>query len=63
LFFNGNEVCDAGDLPAFNPDVATPTTELSGTSYNTDTTKYLFDIEGDVEPLEAGYVEFERRIN
>ncbi|MBT9313993.1 DUF7925 domain-containing protein [Leptothoe spongobia] len=63
LFFNGGEVCDAGDLPAFNPDVATPTTELSGTSYNTDTTKYVFDIEGDVEPLETGYVEFERRIN
>ena len=63
LFYNGGPVCDAGDLPAFNPDTATPTTELSGTSYNTDTTKYVFDIEGDIEPLESGYVEFERRIN
>ncbi len=63
LFFNGSEVCNASDLPAFNPDVATPTTELSGTSYNTDTTKYVFKVDGDVEPLESGYVEFERRIN
>ena len=63
LFFNGGPVCDGVNEPAFNPDVATSTTELSGTSYNTDTTKYVFDIEGDIEPLESGYVEFERRIN
>ena len=63
LFYNGGPVCDGSNLPAFNPDTASPTTELSGTSYNTDTTKYVFDIEGDIEPLETGYVEFERRIN
>lgn len=63
LFYNGGPVCDGSNEPAFNPDTASPTTELSGTSYNTDTTKYVFDIEGDIEPLESGYVEFERRIN
>ncbi|MEM7793676.1 MAG: hypothetical protein AAF579_04380 [Cyanobacteria bacterium P01_C01_bin.118] len=63
LFFSGSEVCDGSNLPDFNPDVATPTTELSGTTHNTDTTKYVFAIDGDIEPLESGYVEFERRIN
>ncbi len=61
LFFSGGPEADCD--PAFNPDTATPTTELSGTTYNTDTTKYAFDIEGDIEPLESGYVEFERRVN
>ncbi|MBE9069964.1 hypothetical protein IQ260_25310, partial [Leptolyngbya cf. ectocarpi LEGE 11479] len=50
-------------LSNFSPDTATPSTELSGTTNNTDTTKYAFDIEGEIEPLESGYVEFERRIN
>ena len=63
VFYNGGEVCDGNGDPAFNPDTATPSTELSGTTYNTDSTKYVFDIEGDIEPLETGYVEFERRIN
>ncbi|WP_163703079.1 hypothetical protein [Adonisia turfae] len=66
VFYSGGPVCDGGGTtgnPAFNPDTATPTTEISGTSYNTDSTKYAFDIEGDIEPLETGYVEFERRIN
>ncbi|MBX2864039.1 MAG: hypothetical protein KTR27_10815 [Leptolyngbyaceae cyanobacterium MAG.088] len=63
VFYNGAEVCDGSNEPAFNPDTATPSGEISGTSQNTDSTKYAFDIEGDIEPLESGYVEFERRIN
>lgn len=64
LFYNGPADCDIGTgLSKFSPDTATPATELSGTTNNTDTTKYVFDIEGDIEPLESGYVEFERRIN
>lgn len=64
LFYNGPADCDTGTgLSKFSPDTATPSTELSGTTNNTDTTKYAFDIEGDIEPLESGYVEFERRIN
>ncbi|NEP63828.1 MAG: hypothetical protein F6K31_44205, partial [Symploca sp. SIO2G7] len=62
LFFNGSEVCNGTD-PDFNPDTATPSGEISGITQNTDSTKYAFDIEGDIEPLESGYVEFERRIN
>ncbi|MEM6251351.1 MAG: hypothetical protein AAF821_00385 [Cyanobacteria bacterium P01_D01_bin.156] len=66
LFYSGGPDCDGTGTtgnPDFNPDTAVQSSELSGTSYNTDTTKYAFDIEGDIEPLESGYVEFERRIN
>ncbi|MEL7509108.1 MAG: hypothetical protein AAFN42_17385 [Cyanobacteria bacterium J06554_1] len=63
VFYSGGEVCDGNGDPAFNPDTATPSTEISGTTYNTDSTKYVFSIDGDIEPLETGYVEFERRIN
>ncbi|MBT9311299.1 DUF7925 domain-containing protein [Leptothoe kymatousa] len=66
VFFNGGPVCDGGGTtgnPDFNPDTTTPSAELSGTTYNTDSTKYVFDIQGDIDPLETGYVEFERRIN
>lgn len=63
LFYSGGPECDGNGKAAFNPDIITPATELSGTTYNTDTTKYVFDIDGDILPLESGYVEFERRIN
>ncbi|MEM9161484.1 MAG: hypothetical protein AAGC54_00235, partial [Cyanobacteria bacterium P01_F01_bin.4] len=65
LFFNGGPDCDTAGTgePNFDPANETPTTELSGITYNTDTTKYVFDITGDIEPLESGFVEFERRIN
>ncbi|MEM8805080.1 MAG: hypothetical protein AAGF01_03415 [Cyanobacteria bacterium P01_G01_bin.38] len=63
LFYNGGEVCNGSNEPDFDPALATPSTENSGTTYNTDTTKYVFNITGDIEPSETGYVEFERRIN
>lgn len=60
-FYSGNH-CN-GTVPDFNPDTATPSSELSGTTQSTDTTAYAFSIEGDIDPLETGYIEFERRIN
>ncbi|MEM6351793.1 MAG: hypothetical protein AAF766_13625 [Cyanobacteria bacterium P01_D01_bin.14] len=63
-FYSGGPECDpASGLPAFEPATATPTPEQAGTSYGTDSTKYVFDITGDINPQETGFVEFERRVN
>ncbi|MEO1400328.1 MAG: hypothetical protein AAFV72_03630 [Cyanobacteria bacterium J06635_1] len=64
-FFSGGPDC-VGPVPStpdFDPALATPGTEQSGTTYGTDSTKYVFDVTGDIEPLESGFIEFERRVN
>ncbi|MEO1093423.1 MAG: hypothetical protein AAFX01_00810 [Cyanobacteria bacterium J06638_28] len=61
-FFSGGSVCSGG-VTSFNPTGATSTGEQSGTSVDTDVTKYLFEIAGDVQPGESGFIEFDRILN
>lgn len=63
VFYSGGAVCDGNSLPDFNPATALSTSEQSGTSINTDVTKYLFGVGGDIQPGESGFVEFDRLVN
>lgn len=60
-FFNG--VIDCTDPDSFDYNAATDIPETSGTSTSNDVTRYLFEINGDIEPGETGDVEFRRRVN
>lgn len=67
FFYNGSVSCNgggtSGNAVPFNFSAASPIAETNGTDTTTDVTRYQFDINGDIEPGENGFIEFRRRVN
>ena len=62
-FYNGVATCTGTTPDPFNFNATADIPETSGSSTTTDITRYLFEVIGDIEPGETGFVEFRRRVN